>query len=133
MLYCQSLHQAPINSVTFPQMNAARYAGAMQCFYAAKSAFGKVVLYEDLVADPRKEVEALLEFIGVASDKKYVDLALSAMKTNSQNNSRYTNQNTIYKLGIEEERHTQEIFDIFGTNLTLDISLDDFRKTLTLP
>ena len=130
--YCQTLHQGPINSLTFEEMNAARYAGAMQSFYASKDTFQKVLLYENLVTDPEREVGSLLDLMGVERSQETMDHLLVAMKSDSQTNATCIKIKMNKTFGPEHERLCQKVLDDFGTGLKFDMTIEEFKKTVEL-
>ena len=107
------------------------YAGAMSTFYANKSLFNHVVLYEDLVASPSRELESLFQLLKIDIDN--VPLALRALKKDSQNNRGYISNNDLFEFGPRRIQETEKLFPIFKVEkLSFDMSLDNFRATLQL-
>ena len=102
----------------------------MKIYYSVSFPLLRVILYEDLVATPQKEVASLLDFVG--ADTVHTDFVLEALNRDSQNDANKGSKEKAFRLGREHERQANEIFDIFGTGLRLDMTVEEFRDAVKL-
>ena len=110
---------------------SARYAGAMNAFYAYKDIYDIVILYEDLIADPTKVLKDMFNKMKVDLDA--IPFAIEALKKDSQNNQGFLFKKRLYKFGPNEIEKVHEMFHTFKVgHLSFDMTLDDFRATLKL-
>lgn len=105
------------------------FAGAVACYLTHKSVVKQTILYEDLVRDPRKEMETFFLTFGFPVED--LDDALKAMTKDSQNNMFKDNKAQASNKKASDILHEEEIDKIFQecqVPLSCSMTFEEFSQ-----
>jgi hypothetical protein len=86
------------------------YAGQIMCYLNHKSIYEQVILYEDLISNPKEACKKI--FAACGYDQSYITQGVEAMKNDSQGGL-IVNRTT----RLKADKYPQQLFD--GANITL--------------
>ncbi len=118
------------------QFLALSTAASLACFLQPSSSnvYCKVMLYEDLLAHPEREMLSLLHTMGVSPD--YLHLAQTAMSFDSQAKAFGADENNspdtaaAVTLNQEAWRYVDEIYEEMNLSVHRTMTLDEYREVL---
>ena len=109
-----------------PQNVARGYAGAMTCYLREKQIYDKVLIYEDFMEKPEKEMAATLEILNLPRED--VKKALKALKQGPQNDMFEGKEASI---SAEEWNRANITYDEeFQLSFNTESTMNKFRKEM---
>ncbi len=119
-----------VRPVSYEECFAIGYASFFASFLEAKRVYRRVVVYEDLVADPDGEVDGI--FRAVRAPVEHKAEAMRALRRDSQD-GRFGGRGEAVRLDDDTWRKVEAVFDRFHTGLRRDMSMAEFKELLRLP
>ena len=109
-------------------LSALGLAGQFDDYFASKHIFEKILIFEDLVADTRRELGDVFDVMGLA--KEHLPLALEALKEDSQ-------KGTFGPMGNDHMKFDEKVFDDadrimkeMGIPISTKMTIEEFRKLI---